>query len=90
MKTFQVPINHPYIQNLTSWDLEFIEVSTALDNPKIREKLQNTIYDDDFDDYWDETMNSTQEQNEESDISQERSTNDYEDDDEFLDMTTEN
>lgn len=51
MKLFKVPINHPYIQGLTSFDLEFIELSTLWDDPKIREKLQNTFYDDEYDDW---------------------------------------
>lgn len=51
MKLFNVPITHEYIQNLTEFDLEFIEMSTALDNPKLREKILNTVYDEEFDDY---------------------------------------
>lgn len=54
MKLFQVPINHPYIQNLTSFDLSFIEWSTALDDPKFRAKMENTFYDEDFDEFWDD------------------------------------
>lgn len=52
MKLFQVPINHPYIQNLTSFDLSFIEWSTALDDPKFRAKMENTFYDEEFDEFW--------------------------------------
>ncbi len=62
MKLFRVPISHPYIQNLTSFDLDFIEVSTLWDNPKIREKLQNTFYDEDFDEWADETEELTPEE----------------------------
>jgi hypothetical protein len=62
MKLFQVPINHPYIQNLTGFDLDFIEYSTLWDNPKIREKLQNTFYDDEFDEWADETEALTPEE----------------------------
>lgn len=51
MKTFHVPISHPYIQNLTERDLEFLDWSSALDNPKIYDKVKNTYYDDDFDEY---------------------------------------
>lgn len=51
MKLFRVPITHEYIQNLTEFDLEFIEMSTALDDPKLREKILNTVYDEEFDDY---------------------------------------
>ena len=51
MKLFNVPITHEYIQNLTSFDLEFIEMSTALDNPKLRDKILNTIYDEEYDDF---------------------------------------
>ena len=54
MKLFHVPITHEYIQNLTDFDLEFIDLSTALDDPRVFEKLQNTFYDDDFDEYADE------------------------------------
>lgn len=62
MKLFQVPINHPYIQGLTQFDLDFIELSTLWDNPKIREKLQNTFYDEEFDDWADETEALTPEE----------------------------
>lgn len=62
MKLFQVPISHPYIQNLTSFDLDFIEYSTLWDNPKVREKLQNTFYDEDFDEWADETEALTPEE----------------------------
>lgn len=51
MKLFKVPITHEYIQNLTEFDLQFIEMSTALDNPRLREKILNTIYDEDYDEY---------------------------------------
>ena len=61
MRTFNVPINHPIIQNLTESDLSFIEWSTALDNPKLREKLENTVYDDDFDEWYDNCMNESEE-----------------------------
>lgn len=62
MKLFKVPINHPYIQNLTNFDLDFIEYSTLWDDPKIREKLQNTFYDDEFDEWADETESLTPEE----------------------------
>jgi hypothetical protein len=52
MKLFQVPINHPYIQNLTSFDLNFIEWASAMDNPEFMQKMQNTFYDEEFDDFW--------------------------------------
>lgn len=52
IKLFGVPITHPYIQQLTDFDLDFLEWSAAYDNPKFREKMQNTVYDDDFDDFW--------------------------------------
>lgn len=51
MKTFHVPITHEFIQNLTELDLEFIDWSAALDNPKVYDKVKNTYYDDDFDEY---------------------------------------
>lgn len=51
MKLFRVPMTHEYIQNLTEFDLQFIEMSTALDNPRLREKILNTVYDEDYDDY---------------------------------------
>lgn len=54
MKLFNVPITHEFIQNLTEFDLEFIEMSTALDNPKLRDKILNTVHDEEFDDYADE------------------------------------
>ena len=62
MKLFQVPINHPYIQNLTPFDLNFIEYSGLWDNPKLREKLQNTFYDEEFEDWADETEELTPEE----------------------------
>lgn len=52
MKFFRKPINHPYIQNLTDFDLAFLEVSEILDDPKARDKLMHTFYDDEFDDYF--------------------------------------
>ena len=57
MKLFSVPITHDYIQNLTTFDLEFIEMSTALDNPKLRDKILNTVYDEEFDEYAEEIDN---------------------------------
>ena len=51
MKLFRVPITHEYIQNLTEFDLQFIDISTALDNPKFYEKIKNTFYDEEFDEY---------------------------------------
>lgn len=51
MKLFGVPITHEYIQNLTEFDLQFIDVSSALDNPKFYEKIKNTFYDEEFDEY---------------------------------------
>lgn len=59
MKLFKVPINHQYIQSLTSYDLAFIEWSTALDNPEFAEKYKNTFYDDEFDDFWDNPDSAT-------------------------------
>lgn len=56
MKTFNVPITHPYIQNLTDFDLEFIQWASLFDNPKILKKYQNTIYDDEFDDWYNEAI----------------------------------
>jgi len=61
MRTFNVPIDHPIIQNLTEFDLSFIEWSTALDDPKLREKIENTVYDDDFDEWYDKCMNESEE-----------------------------
>ena len=59
MRTFNVPIDHPVIQNLTEFDLSFIEWSTALDDPKLREKIENTVYDDDFDEWYENCMNES-------------------------------
>lgn len=56
MKTFNVPITHPYIQGLTEFDLNFIDWSAALDDPKLREKIENTVYDDDFDSWFNEQL----------------------------------
>lgn len=56
MKTFNVPITHPYIQNLTDFDLSFIEWSSLFDNPKILKKFQNTVYDDEFDSWYEEAL----------------------------------
>ena len=66
MKTFHVPINHPYIQNLTEFDLEFIQWSSALDDPKFFAKVKNTFYDDEFDEWIEEQENEelTQEEQE--------------------------
>ena len=61
MRTFNVPITHPIIQNLTEYDLSFIEWSTALDDPKLREKIENTVYDDDFDDWYENCMKGSEE-----------------------------
>lgn len=52
MRTFKVPMTHPYIQGLTEFDLSFIEWSAALDDPKLREKIENTVYDDEFDEWY--------------------------------------
>lgn len=52
IKLFGVPITHPYIQNLTKFDLDFIDWSSAYDNPKFKEKMQNTVYDESFEDFW--------------------------------------
>ena len=49
MKLFRVPMTHPFIQNLTEYDLDFIDWSTSLDNPKFFEKIKNTFYDDEYD-----------------------------------------
>lgn len=59
MRTFNVPIDHPIIQNLTEHDLSFIEWSSALDDPKLREKLENTVYDDDFDEWYEKCMDES-------------------------------
>lgn len=56
MKTFNVPITHPYIQQLTDFDLEFIEWSSLFDNPKILKKFQNTVYDEEFDQWYEEAL----------------------------------
>lgn len=52
-------MTHPSIQSLTEADLSFIEWSTALDDPKLREKIENTVYDDDFDEWYDSCMNGS-------------------------------
>lgn len=57
MKTFNVPITHPYIQQLTDFDLEFISWSTRFDDPKVLDKYRNTVYDDEFDEWWNSVMN---------------------------------
>lgn len=56
MKTFNVPITHPYIQSLTEFDLEFIEWSSLFDNPKFLKKFQNTVYDSEFDQWYEEAL----------------------------------
>lgn len=60
MKLFNVPITHEYIQNLTEFDLDFIDWSTALDDPKFREKLENVFYDPDFDSWAEEDEESAE------------------------------
>lgn len=61
MRTFNVPIAHPIIQSLTEHDLSFIEWSTALDDPKLREKIENTVYDDDFDEWYENCIKESAE-----------------------------
>lgn len=57
MKTFNVPITHPFIQQLTDFDLEFINWSIRFDDPKVLDKYKNTVYDDEFDAWWNSVMN---------------------------------
>jgi hypothetical protein len=54
VKLFKVPFTHPYIQNLTEFDLLLINESMNLDNPEYRRKVTNTFFDEDFDEYADE------------------------------------
>lgn len=58
MKLFGVPITHKYIQDLTEFDMYFIDCSSALDDPKIYDKIKNTVYDEEFDEY----ANSTEDE----------------------------
>lgn len=51
MKLFNVPITHEYIQNLTAFDLQFIEMESALDDPELRDKILNTFHDEEFDEF---------------------------------------
>ena len=80
MRTFKVPIDHPVIQNLTEHDLSFIEWSAALDDPKLREKIENTVYDDEFDDWYDKCMEDSEYTDSENDA---KITND----DEYIDLS---
>lgn len=57
MKTFNVPITHPHIQQLTDFDLEFISWSTRFDDHKVLDKYRNTVYDDEFDEWYNSVMN---------------------------------
>lgn len=49
MKFLKVPMTHPWIQQMTDADLDFIEMATRLDDPKELEKALNAFYDEDFD-----------------------------------------
>lgn len=99
MKTFHVPINHPFIQQLTDLDLEFLDWSSALDNPKFYNKMKNTYFDDDFDEFekeveGDELTEEEQRmfenaQSNERNISQEIQSNNLPQDDDYIPMTEE-
>lgn len=51
VKFFRVPFTHEFIQDLTEDDIALLEWSTARDNPKFNERVENTVYDDEFDDW---------------------------------------
>lgn len=51
VKLFRVPFTHPYIQNLTEFDLILINESVKLDNPEYYRKVTNTFFDEDFEEY---------------------------------------
>jgi hypothetical protein len=51
VKFFRVPFTHEFIQDLTEDDIALLEWSTARDNPKFNERIENTVYDDEFDDW---------------------------------------
>lgn len=57
VKTFRVPFTHPYIQNLTEFDLILLSESHKLDNPEYYRKVVNTFFDEDFDEYANEVEN---------------------------------
>lgn len=51
VKFFKVPFTHEFIQDLTEDDINLLEWSTARDNPKFNERLENTVYDDEYDEW---------------------------------------
>lgn len=51
VKFFRVPFTHEFIQDLTEDDIALLEWSTARDNPKFNERIENTVYDDEFEDW---------------------------------------
>ena len=53
-KFFQIPLNDPRLQQMTTYELEFYEYSMIADDPKKLESLQNHFYDPDFDEWLDE------------------------------------
>lgn len=50
-KIFGVPLTHPYIQNLTHYDLELMYYLTIFEDPKVVEKYKNRFVDDSFNDF---------------------------------------
>ena len=47
-KELQLPLNDPRIQDMDLYELEFYEYSIIYDDPKLREKLENTYYDPEY------------------------------------------
>lgn len=53
-KLLHLPVSHPMMQNLDTYDLDFYELSDIADDPKKLEQLQNRFFDPDFDEWLEE------------------------------------
>lgn len=53
-KFFKIPLNDKRMQELTTYDLDFYELSMIADDPKKLEQLKNHYYDPEFDDWLEE------------------------------------
>lgn len=53
-KFFKIPLNDKRMQELTTFDLDFYELSMIADDPKKLEQLKNHYYDPEFDDWLEE------------------------------------
>lgn len=53
-KLLHLPVSHPAMQSLDTYDLDFYELSDIADDPKKLEQLQNRFFDPDFDEWLEE------------------------------------